>query len=88
MRSSRIKRILGLQHGRTYTDIKQLRYGRVMIMTDQDVDGSHIKGLLINMFHAEWPELLRMGFLCCLMTPLLKATKGGKTLCFYSASDY
>lgn len=85
---TRIKRILGLQHGRSYTDIKQLRYGRVMIMTDQDVDGSHIKGLLINMFHAEWPELLRMGFLCCLMTPLLKATKGGKTLCFYSASEY
>jgi DNA topoisomerase-2 len=85
---TRIKRILGLQHGRSYTDLKQLRYGRVMIMTDQDVDGSHIKGLLINMFHAEWPELLRMGFLCCLMTPLLKATKGGKTLCFYSASDY
>jgi DNA topoisomerase-2 len=85
---TRIKRILGLEHGRRYTDIKQLRYGRVMIMTDQDVDGSHIKGLLINLFHTEWPELLRLGFLCCLMTPLLKATRGNSVLCFYSESEY
>lgn len=85
---TRIKRILGLEHGRKYTDLKQLRYGRVMIMTDQDVDGSHIKGLLINLFHTEWPELLKMGFLCSLVTPLLKATKGAQTLCFYSSSEY
>lgn len=85
---TRIKRILGLEHGKHYKDLKQLRYGRVMIMTDQDVDGSHIKGLLINLFHTEWPELLTLGFLCCLMTPLLKATKGSTTLCFYSESEY
>ncbi len=85
---TRIKRILGLEHGKHYRDLKQLRYGRVMIMTDQDVDGSHIKGLLINLFHTEWPELLRLGFLCCLMTPLLKATRGATTLCFYSESEY
>ena len=85
---TRIKRILGLEHGRKYKDIKQLRYGRVMIMTDQDVDGSHIKGLLINLFHTEWPELLHLGFLCCLMTPLLKATRGSSVLCFYSESEY
>lgn len=85
---TRIKRILGLEHGKHYKDLKQLRYGRVMIMTDQDVDGSHIKGLLINLFHTEWPELLHLGFLCCLMTPLLKATRGATTLCFYSESEY
>ena len=85
---TRIKRILGLEHGRVYKDLKSLRYGRVMIMTDQDVDGSHIKGLLINLFHTEWPQLLTLGFLCCLMTPLLKATKGSTTLCFYSATEY
>ncbi len=39
------------QVGTEYTDTKSLRYGHLMIMTDQDHDGSHIKGLLINMLH-------------------------------------
>ena len=85
---TRIKRILGLEHGKKYKDLKSLRYGRVMIMTDQDVDGSHIKGLLINLFHTEWPELLRLGFVCSLLTPLLKATKGKTQRCFYNATEY
>ena len=85
---TRIKLLLGLEHGKKYKDLKSLRYGRVMVMTDQDVDGSHIKGLLINLFHTEWPELLQLGFVCCLMTPLLKATKGAQTHCFYSQSEY
>jgi DNA topoisomerase-2 len=85
---TQLKQILGLETGKVYTDLKQLRYGRVMIMTDQDVDGSHIKGLLMNLFHSDWPSLLQLGFLCCLMTPLLKATRGAQTLCFYSESEY
>jgi hypothetical protein len=57
--------ILGLDFGRTYAglapEVRGLRYGRVMIMADQDVDGSHIKGLLINLFHTYWPALLQQG---------------------------
>jgi DNA topoisomerase-2 len=83
-----IKQILGLVHGRKYTDLKSLRYGRVMIMTDQDVDGSHIKGLLINMFDAEWPTLLKLPFLTCMMTPLLKATRRSETKSFYSPAEF
>jgi DNA topoisomerase-2 len=49
-----------LRQGQTYENKKELRYGRVMIMADQDHDGSHIKGLLMNVFHTEWPGLMKM----------------------------
>lgn len=84
-----IKAILGLRQGQKYKDIGGLRYGRVMIMADQDHDGSHIKGLLMNLFHTEWPDLMqRMGFLCSLATPLLKATRRGNVLSFYSVPEF
>lgn len=83
-----IKAILGLRQGTKYTSTKELRYGRVMVMADQDHDGSHIKGLLMNLFHTEWPDLMKMGFLCSLATPLLKATKGKQTISFYSQSEF
>ncbi len=83
-----IKRIIGLEHGKVYNDIKALRYGRVMIMTDQDHDGSHIKGLLMNLFHTEWPSLLKIGFVCTLLTPILKAFKGKQVECFYTQAAY
>jgi DNA topoisomerase-2 len=59
-----------------------------MIMADQDHDGSHIKGLLMNLFHAEWPGLMRSGFLCTLLTPILKASKGKSVLSFYSLPEF
>ena len=49
-----LMKILGIRIGENYTDIKNLRYGSIMIMTDQDVDGSHIKGLIINFIHTFW----------------------------------
>ena len=83
-----IKAILGLRQGQKYKDKTSLRYGRVMVMADQDHDGSHIKGLLMNLFHTEWPELMKMGFLCSLATPLLKATRRSEVLSFYSMGEY
>jgi DNA topoisomerase-2 len=83
-----IKKILGLEQGKKYKDASELRYGRVMVMADQDHDGSHIKGLLMNLFHAEWPGLLQSGFLCTLLTPILKATKGKTVMSFYSIPEF
>lgn len=83
-----IKKILGLEQGKVYKDISELRYGRVMVMADQDHDGSHIKGLLMNLFHAEWPGLMKSEFICTLLTPILKASKGKTTISFYSIPEF
>ncbi len=70
--------ILGLKFNTEYTSTKSLRYGHVMVMADQDHDGSHIKGLVINFLHAYWPSLFRIpGFLCEFITPIVKCTKVG-----------
>ena len=56
-------------------DVKGLRYGAIMIMTDQDFDGSHIKGLIINFIHRFWPRLMRVdGFVSQFVTPIVKVT--------------
>ncbi|EER89774.1 hypothetical protein SORBI_3010G141400 [Sorghum bicolor] len=73
-----MRKIIGLDYKKHYNDekdLKDLRYGNVMIMTDQDPDGFHIKGLIINLFHVFWPSLLKTkskSFLCELVTPLVK----------------
>ena len=85
-----LKKILGLKVGAVYTDARALRYGRIVVMTDQDLDGSHIRGLLLNLFHALWPQLLQVhGFLTFMATPLLKIVGGPHSgLAFYSAQGF
>ncbi len=72
-----IKKIMGLEQGKVYDDLKSLKYGSILVLADQDVDGSHIKGLVINFIHYFWPSLVKHeGFVRVFNTPLLKATKG------------
>ena len=85
---SDLKKILGLQQGKVYTSLNELRYGRLMIMTDADTDGSHIKGLVLNMIHYFWPSLLDLNFVVSMVTPIIKATKGSQTMSFYTDSMF
>jgi len=89
---SEIKQILGLKAGRTYTPEtakQELRYGHVVFMTDQDLDGSHIKGLCINLFDAEWDSLLSLpNFIGFMNTPIIKAVKGRDERVFYNDGQY
>ena len=81
---------MGFQSGKDYQDLRSLRYGKIMIMTDQDHDGSHIKGLLINFLHHFWPSLLKnhKGFLQEFVTPIIKASKGYEKHQFFTITEY
>ena len=72
-----LKKILGLKAGAEYRDASSLRYGSVLLMTDQDLDGSHIRGLLLNLFDGLWSSLLRVpGFLKYMATPIVRVAAG------------
>lgn len=88
-----LKKILGLENGKNYETMKDvekyLRYGKIMILCDQDMDGSHIKGLCINLFHSEWSSLIKIpGFLSFMNTPILRAKKHSETHMFYNDGEY
>jgi DNA topoisomerase-2 len=84
-----LKKIVGLESGKKYANVQSLRYGKILIMTDQDYDGSHIRGLLINMFHELWHDLIKIpGFITYMSTPIVKATKGKLDKAFYTQYEY
>ena len=84
-------KIIGLQYKKKYEttdDLKTLRYGRLMLMTDQNQDGSHIKGLVINFIRQSWSSLLHLPSLNKFITPIVKATKGKEEKPFYSLPEF
>ena len=87
-----IKKIVGLETNKIYNKElanKFLRYGHVLFMTDQDLDGSHIKGLCVNLFHSQWRDLIELdNFLGFMNTPIIKASKGTVEKSFYSEVKY
>ena len=84
-----LKKIMGFQQNKEYTDLKSLRYGGIIIFTDADNDGSHIKGLIINFIHTFWPSLLKIdNFISAIVTPIVKVTKGPTIKSFYNQSDF
>ena len=87
-----IKQILGLEHNKEYTpdDVEnRLRYSKVIFMTDQDLDGSHIKGLCINLFDSGWKSLIKIpNFIGYINTPILKATNGKNNMQFYNEGEF
>ncbi|CAF0740339.1 unnamed protein product [Rotaria sordida] len=88
---SQLVKILGLNYGEKYinkSDLSKLRYGKLMIMADQDQDGSHIKGLVINFIHYKWPNLLKHDYIEVFITPILKVTKGNDVIPFYSMPEF
>ena len=90
---SDLKKALGLELNKVYKsadDVKKcLRYSKIVFLTDQDSDGSHIKGLCVNLFQSEWPSLLEVpGFIGFMNTPILKAKKGSTEILFYNDGEY
>ena len=75
---------LGVQTGSRFR-LEDLRYERIVIMTDADVDGAHIASLLITFFYRSMPEMIRSGRLFLAMPPLYRLSHGGKTV--YARDD-
>jgi DNA topoisomerase-2 len=78
-----IMTITGLQFGVKVNSIEDIRFGKIVLSTDQDLDGFGIRGLLLNAFFKFWPELFSLGVIHILNTPIVKVKYKKDTLAFH-----
>ena len=86
-----IVEILGLNLSKTYqtaADMATLRYGKIVILTDADVDGFHICGLILAFLQKFFPTLLKNGFVQRMITPVIVATKRNEKREFFAMPDF
>lgn len=89
-----IKKIIGLETGKDYSTPearRTIRYGSILVLADQDVDGYHIRGLVFNLFHSMWPSLFNTpGFLTSMLTPVVKvfSKSSANPISFYNVPDF
>jgi len=81
---------MGLRLGVEVKSVSDLRFGKLIIMSDQDLDGFHIRGLEFNMINKFWPELFKLGMVYMFRTPLVRVfiDKPKKIINFYSENEF
>jgi len=80
-----ITKTIGLEIGKKP---EELSYGKIVLLTDADPDGAHIKSLLVNLFFKFWPSLFDDGLVCDINPPLYIANKGKEKIYIYSTTEY
>lgn len=85
---SNLMTIIGLQLGVPVMDPNALYFGKIVIFSDQDLDGFHICGLMINMLHTFWPELFELNLIYKMKTPIVIVKTGKKEIDFFTEEDF
>lgn len=80
--------VTGLKIGQKVNSLSDLRFGKIVMMTDADADGTHIQGLLCAMMKKFWPELFSLGAIYAFNTPLVKVEVDKKELYFYRLDEF